>query len=48
MVCPRHHHLAHQDWQIRIAADGIPEVIPPARIDPTRTPRRHHRFPQRN
>ena len=48
MVCPRHHHLAHQDWQIRIAADGIPEVIPPTRIDPTHTPRRHHRFPQRN
>jgi hypothetical protein len=44
MVCSRHHHLAHQEWDITIADDHIPEVIPPATIDPRRTPRRHHRF----
>ena len=44
MVCPRHHHLAHQDWQIRMGADHVPEVIPPPGIDPTQTPQRHHRF----
>lgn len=44
MVCSRHHHLAHQEWDIRISDDNIPEVLPPATIDPRRTPRRHRRF----
>lgn len=48
MLCPRHHHLAHQDWQIRMGDEGVPEVIAPARIDPTRTPQRHHRFRRRS
>ena len=44
LVCPAHHDTAHHtDWQIRIAADGLPEWIPPAHIDPDRRPRRHHR-----
>jgi uncharacterized protein DUF222 len=47
MLCPRHHHLAHQDWQIRMGPDHIPEVIPPTRLDPDQTPQRHHRFRQR-
>jgi Domain of unknown function (DUF222) len=47
MLCPRHHHLAHQDWQVRLGADHIPEVIPPPRLDPDQVPRRHHRFRQR-
>jgi hypothetical protein len=30
LLCSFHHHLLHQgDWQIKIAADGIPEAIPP-------------------
>ena len=48
MLCPRHHRLAHQDWQIRMGADHVPEVIPPARLDPDQTPRRHLRFRQRH
>ena len=44
LVCPSHHTTAHHtDWRIRIAADGLPEWIPPARIDPHQRPRRHHR-----
>jgi len=46
LLCPYHHHLIHSSagWQIRLATDGAPEVIPPARIDPARHPRRHERF----
>jgi hypothetical protein len=29
---------------VMLGADGIPEVLPPHRIDPTRTPIRHQRF----
>ena len=52
LLCPRHHRLLHQgDWEIRFAADGVPEYLPPAWIDPARAPRRnmmhHNPFPQR-
>ncbi len=52
LLCPHHHRLIHRgDWEIRFAADGIPEFLPPPWIDPNRTPRRntmHHRpFHQR-
>lgn len=47
MLCPRHHHLVHRDWQIRLGADHIPEVLPPPHLDPDRTPQRHHRFRHR-
>ena len=30
-------------WQVRIADDGLPEFLPPARLDPRRTPVRHVR-----
>jgi hypothetical protein len=44
LACPAHHHSAHHaGWQVRIAADGLTEWIPPARIDPEQKPRRHHR-----
>src|SRR6266542_4121941 len=44
LLCPRHHHTAHhQNWTIRIAADGLPEFTPPPWIDPEQHPRRHHR-----
>ena len=40
MLCRAHHRqLHHTDWIVRIR-DGLPEFIPPAWIDPTRTPRR--------
>ena len=46
MLCRAHHRLMHfSDWIVRIR-DGLPEFIPPAWIDPQRTPRRkanpHH------
>lgn len=45
LFCFFHHHLLHEgDWQACMGADGIVEVIPPARVDPHRTPRRHARF----
>jgi hypothetical protein len=49
LLCCFHHHLIHQgEWAVVMAADGKPEIIPPPRIDPTRTSRRHERLkPQR-
>ena len=45
LMCPYHHRVLHDDgWDVAFAPDGIPEHIPPASIDPTRTPRRHSRF----
>ncbi|MEJ7635804.1 DUF222 domain-containing protein [Aeromicrobium sp.] len=47
LFCFFHHHLLHEgDWQARMAGDGVVEVIPPARVDPERIPRRHARFTQ--
>ena len=48
LVCCFHHHLIHQDqWRLVIAPDGIPEAIPPPRIDPAQHPIRHQRFTPR-
>ena len=51
LLCHHHHTLleparypTRDQWEIRIAHDGIPEVIPPARYDPRRRPIRHARF----
>ena len=51
LLCHHHHTLleparypTRDQWEIRIAHDGIPEVIPPARYDPHRRPIRHARF----
>ncbi|MEV4350820.1 DUF222 domain-containing protein [Actinoplanes sp. NPDC049596] len=44
LLCRRHHRdIHHPDsgWQIRLGADGLPEFIPPATIDPERRPRRN-------
>jgi hypothetical protein len=42
LLCGRHHRTVHHtEWQVRIAADGLPEFLPPAWIDPQRTPRRN-------
>jgi Domain of unknown function (DUF222)/HNH endonuclease len=45
MLCRVHHREIHAtDWVVRIAADGIPEFVPPRWIDPSQAPRRqpHH------
>jgi hypothetical protein len=51
LVCPHHHaivepgHDPHADrWKIRLDDHGIPEAIPPRRVDPTRQPRQHQRY----
>jgi hypothetical protein len=44
LLCGFHHRrVHHQGWDIRIAADGHPEFIPPPWIDPNRTLRRNTR-----
>ncbi len=46
LLCPHHHRILHADgWDIHFTADGIPELVPPASLDPRRRPRRHRRFP---
>ncbi|MGC5018272.1 DUF222 domain-containing protein [Micromonospora sp. DT47] len=42
LLC-RHHHrqMHHSDWRVRIAADGRPEFVPPAWLDPQGVPRRN-------
>lgn len=43
LLCAEHHRLIHHsEWEIRMAADGHPECIPPAYIDPERKPRRNY------
>ena len=45
LVCHFHHFLLHEgEWTARMADDGVVEIIPPARVDPDRVPRRHARF----
>ncbi|HEY5783995.1 MAG TPA: DUF222 domain-containing protein [Microlunatus sp.] len=45
LLCAFHHRTIHHgDWTVRIAADRLPEFIPPTWIDPTQRPRRHHRI----
>jgi Domain of unknown function (DUF222)/HNH endonuclease len=50
LLCGYHHRLVHRDdgWQIRIASDGVPEVIPPTRVDRKRRPIRHSRHRHRH
>jgi len=53
LLCGSHHRLVHKEhgpdgWQVRIAADGIPEVIPPESIDRRRRPVRHERHRHRH
>lgn len=51
LVCPHHHGVIEPSrdptadrWQIRLATDGRPEVLPPRRVDPHQRPRRHVRY----
>ncbi len=42
LLCRHHHTEIHKDeWLIRMAGDGIPELIPPKWIDPQQKPRRN-------
>ena len=50
LLCRGHHGLvepakyaARDQWQVRIAPDGLPEFVPPARTEPDRRPVRHRR-----
>ncbi|MEA5154977.1 HNH endonuclease signature motif containing protein [Raineyella sp.] len=51
LVCPHHHGIVEpgsdppgRRWEIRLGADGLPEILPPHHVDSTRRPRRHQRF----
>ncbi|MGH1561993.1 DUF222 domain-containing protein [Mumia sp. DW29H23] len=45
LVCATdHRRLHHGGWEVRIAEDGQPEFISPARIDPLRLPQRNDRW----
>jgi Domain of unknown function (DUF222)/HNH endonuclease len=50
LLCGYHHRLVHRDdgWEVRIASDGVPEVIPPQRVDRRRRPIRHSRHRHRS
>ena len=51
LYCRHHHPIVEPRrgdppwrWRHQMGADGVPEVVPPRHVDPTRTPRRHQRF----
>jgi hypothetical protein len=51
LLCAHHHgtvepgHDPDTDrWKVRLRADGVPEIIPPLRVDPSQRPRLHARF----
>lgn len=50
LQCHSHHplvesarHGVRDQWQVRVAADGLPEFIPPVRVDPQQKRIRHAR-----
>ncbi|MGN9906564.1 DUF222 domain-containing protein [Phytohabitans sp. LJ34] len=47
LLCGHHHRIIHRGhWTVRLAADRLPEFIPPTYVDPRQAPRRnlyHHR-----
>ncbi|MDQ3484596.1 MAG: HNH endonuclease [Actinomycetota bacterium] len=48
LLCSFHHHLVHQgQWAVVMATDGVPDIVPPARVDPRQHPLRHERFKRR-
>ncbi|MFP5417366.1 MAG: DUF222 domain-containing protein [Actinomycetes bacterium] len=55
LACPHHHGILEPSrdptadrWRARLRADGVPEVLPPRRVDPTQRPRTHARFHTRS
>jgi len=44
LLCGWHHQVIHRgEWAVVMAADGRPDFIPPAWLDPARRPRRNTR-----
>jgi hypothetical protein len=47
LLCGFHHRIIHRGhWIVQLAANGLPEFLPPAYVDPQQRPRRnlyHHR-----
>jgi hypothetical protein len=42
LLCDHHHDsVHHHGWDVTFAPDGLPQVIPPAWVDQSRTPRRN-------
>ncbi|MEU8420641.1 DUF222 domain-containing protein [Micromonospora sp. NPDC048835] len=42
LLCGHHHRHVHgSDWSVRLGADGHPDFIPPAWLDPEQLPRRN-------
>jgi hypothetical protein len=45
LACEYHHQKIHREgWQVRLAPNGYPELVPPTSIDPQQRPRQHHRY----
>ncbi|MFZ5851516.1 MAG: HNH endonuclease signature motif containing protein, partial [Actinomycetota bacterium] len=45
LLCRHHHQQIHRHgWTITLAPNGYPQFHPPPTLDPTGTPRQHHRF----
>ena len=51
LLCRHHHGIVEPShdptadrWKIQLRPDGIPEILPPQRVDPSRRPRLHARF----
>jgi len=51
LPCPHHHGILEPSdnpdddrWRVELREDGIPQVIPPKRVDPQQRPRLHARF----
>ncbi|MGY4719870.1 DUF222 domain-containing protein [Naumannella huperziae] len=52
LLCRHHHGLIEprpqappgEQWVVRIGTDGLPELLPPTRVDAARRPLRHPRF----
>ncbi|RSM35279.1 HNH endonuclease [Amycolatopsis balhimycina DSM 5908] len=43
LTCAHHHRLLHRSgWEVRMAADGLPEFLPPVFLDKRRKPRRNN------
>jgi len=48
LLCRRHTLIHHNQWQLRLAPDGQPEIIPPTTHDPRPTTHDPTQHPQRN
>lgn len=45
LLCARHHRIIHHtDWDVQLSREGMPEFIPPRRIDAEQRPRANGRW----